>query len=689
MLEIETKADGMETTNLDKPIILPIVLRSSNLRPIAYRTLTKKYGLNIQSDALERLSSYIGRNFGNQWRGPLTVSFLERVGKLWKDQNRGLFINGDGVESIVKEIDAEQTTKGLKLNSSSRGELNEASGNLQKSFKVFSDSMQSTQDTQPMSYSSSQDDLDESLETLEDSIDWANFFKVVDISRFERIRFDERRKQLYFLPAQNSRNNSISLPSSKDSINFYVDRFHILKDRLMRNDHFQPRSFSSMNSITGSFHPQMATQQITSIKNLLGRHGEHFVLFGLLSLSSAGLWQLQDDTDNIVLELSQCIFPTNCFVTSGNYVVCDGIYSNSGKFYVSALASPPSELRETSIDALGNIDFNGIYSKHGHIDASLKKKLPMVERKYPEHKIIFLGCDIFLNNLKVLEALKKLFTVLTTEMEEQDFKFISIVFPGSFIDGPLDVTESSSFSYITSSGLYKSYFDSFASILQKFPRLCGKVHFTIMPGDNDPWSSLVTKGANSIWPKFKIPAMFGHRLKRWVKDIDWASNPCKMNYLSHDITIVRDEIGSRLQRNDITYLSRDKLNDIKKEELEKKVDNTVEKGDDLLLEIDRMTKPKLKPDEIQSRKVVKTLLDQGSLSPFSSRIRPILSNYAQILSLIPLPDLLVICDPTTPVFDLIYKNCHVINPGKFIQDGKVSFIEYRPATRKSKFRQLT
>lgn len=678
----------MESANLNKPIILPIVLRPSNLRPIAYRTLTKKFGLNIQSDALEKLSSYIGRNFGNQWRGPLTVSFLERVGKLWKDQNRGLFLNGDGVEVIIKEIDSEQNAKELKSRDPSFGNSGQLPGNTRKSFKVFSDFMQSTQDTQPASSLSSQDRVDQELEMLDESINWTDFFKVVDISRFQRIRFDERRRQLYFLPVQNSQDDSISLPTSKDSISFYVDRFHILKDRLLRNDHFQPRTFSSMNSITGSFHPQMANQQITSIKNLLGRHGEHFVLFGILTLSSAGLWQLQDDTDTIILELSQCIFPTNCFVTSGNYVICDGIYSNSGKFYVSALASPPSEPQEVSIDSLGNIDFNGIYSKHGHIDTGLKKRLPMIEREFPEHKIIFLGCDIFLNNLKVLEALKKLFTTLTNEIDEQNVNVISIVFPGSFIDSPLDVSESSSFSYITSSGLYKSYFDSFASILQGFPKLCGKVQFTILPGDNDPWSSLVTKGSNSIWPKFKVPAMFGRRLKRWVKDVDWASNPCKMNYLSHDITIVRDDVGSRLRRNDITYLSKDRLNDIKKEELEKKVDSTVEKGDDLLLEIDRVTKPKLKPDEIQSRKVVKTLLDQGSLSPFSSRIRPILSNYAQILSLIPLPDLLVICDPTTPIFDLIYKNSHVINPGKFIQDGKVSFFEYRPATRKSKFRQL-
>lgn len=662
-----------------QPFVLPIALKPSNLRPIAYRILTKKYGLNIQSSALGRLSAYVGRTFGSEWRGPPTIDFLEKVGRMWKDQTRGIFISGDGVDQIIEQITAKDER-----------ERKDGKESQQKPFTVFEDSIGDTQSSQPIS---------ESQEDMEDDIDWKDYFKVIDINRYDRIRYDTRRKVAELTP--DNVVDKFQLPSGDDTVQFQIRKYHLLKDRLLRNEHFERPTFGAMNSITGSFHPELQSQQIIPIKNLLGRHGQRFVLFGLLTLNSVGLWQLQDDTDAIVLVLSQCIFPTNCFITPGNYVVCDGIYSNTGKFYVSSITAPPPEKREKSLDALGNIDFNGIYMKGGSVDPVLKRRLPLIERSYPQHRMVFLGGDIFLNDLKVLEGLKKLFQYLTDEMgETQDF--ITIVFPGSFVDKALDVTEISSFSHITSSGLYKSSFDSFAAILEKFPKLCESARFILLPGDKDPWASMVTKDANSVWPKMPIPKIFGNRLKRWVKNVNWSANPCHINYLSHDIVIVRDDLGGRLHRNDISYLSNETMDDVKKNETKLDVsdsDSDSDTSNDILsvnelsqntqLVIDKMLKPALKPEEIEARKTVKTVLDQGDLSPFTLQTRPILVNYWPALSMIPLPNLLVLVDTTNAKFDLIYQNCHVINPGQFLKDGEINFAIYRPSTRKCEFKHLT
>ncbi|QPG75346.1 hypothetical protein FOA43_002699 [Brettanomyces nanus] len=709
---------------VDRPLVLPIALKPSNLRPIAYRVLTKKYGLNIKSTALERLSDYIGRNFGNEWRGPTTVSFLEQVGRMWKDQNRGLFINGDGVDELIKEITVKNRKKNKSANvSRTKTKMTEETSKA-RGFEVYDDlkaaqgieeigGSQATQATQATQETGGTQETQETQETLntqilngsqmdideDEAIDWKDFFKVIDPSRYTKFKYDARRKQ-FELSRHDGDAKRIILPTAEDTVNFHINKFHLLKEKLLRNEHFQPSTFSSMNSITGSIHPGLETQQITPIKNLLGRHGQNFALFGLLTINAMGLWQLQDDTDAIVLELSQCIFPTNCYIIPGNYLICDGIYSNSGKFYVSSIAPPPPEDRDISLNALGNLDFSGIYAQNGgRIDGAIKRRLPLLERKFPDHKILFLGGDIFLNDLEILEALKRLFKALTEEIEESGSEPLAIVMPGSFVEKPLDVTEFSSYSHITSSGLYKSYFDSLASILEKFPKICSTTKFVLLPGDKDPWSSMVTKNANAIWPKFRIPSVFGTRLRRGVKNIDWASNPCKMNYLSHDVTIVRDDIGERFRRNDITYVSKqmeeqevnNKQNNAT-EKLEKETQTETDNDDDdeeIILEIDKMTKPKLTPEQIESRKVVKTLLDQGDLSPFSVQTRPVLSNYWPLLSLIPLPDLLILVDPSTPHFDLIYENCHVLNPGKFYKDGKISYMEYTPSTRKARLRQLS
>ena len=86
------------------------------------------------------------------------------------------------------------------------------------------------------------------------------------------------------------------------------------------------------------------------------------------------------------------------------------------------------------------------------------------------------------------------------------------------------------------------------------------------------------------------------------------------------------------------------------------------------------------PHDVQSaRKLVKTILDQGYLSPFRTNIRPVHWDYASSLHLYPLPTAMVLVDPTAPTFCVTYEGCHVMNPGAVLVPGRRGvgrWIEY-------------
>jgi DNA polymerase epsilon subunit 2 len=86
-----------------KASILPIILPPATLRPLAFRTFTKKHSLTITSSALQVLATFIGRHCGTEWREEgLAERVLEEVAKSWKNRNGGVIVEGDGKD--LKDI---------------------------------------------------------------------------------------------------------------------------------------------------------------------------------------------------------------------------------------------------------------------------------------------------------------------------------------------------------------------------------------------------------------------------------------------------------------------------------------------------------------------------------------------------------------------------------------------------------
>lgn len=79
--------------------ILPILLPPATLRPLAFRTFTKKHSLTLTSSALQELAAFIGRHCGSGWREEgLAEKVLEEVARAWKGRNGGVIVDGASPE---------------------------------------------------------------------------------------------------------------------------------------------------------------------------------------------------------------------------------------------------------------------------------------------------------------------------------------------------------------------------------------------------------------------------------------------------------------------------------------------------------------------------------------------------------------------------------------------------------------
>jgi DNA polymerase epsilon subunit 2 len=87
--------------------ILPILLPPPTLRPLAFRTFTKKHNLTLNASALQALATFIGKHCGSGWREEGTGErVLDEVAKLWKNEN-GPVIVEDSVQlkRILKTLE--------------------------------------------------------------------------------------------------------------------------------------------------------------------------------------------------------------------------------------------------------------------------------------------------------------------------------------------------------------------------------------------------------------------------------------------------------------------------------------------------------------------------------------------------------------------------------------------------------
>lgn len=748
---------------LSKPSILPIILPPATLRPLAFRTFTKKHNLTLTSSALQTFAIFIGKHCGPGWREEgLAEKVLDEAARSWKKNGGGVIVPGAGDElkSVLRNIEGSMSGgKPSQPNGLSRqGSFAFGAQNIggHPALGLGKEEALSRHDSLGISALN----VDDAEEMGEDK-DPRRWLKIIGAFEQPRLTYNVHQKHFDITTTAPS-----FLPHPSHKTQLFRHRYDLIHQRLLRNESFQvssvvtARSGSLQRSSSTVGAPQQS-YKLTPIANLLGRSGSNHLLLGLLSISPTGVLTINDLTGSIAVDTQHArpVPEDGAWFTPGMIVLVDGVYEGEGsaagpglegnvgvggtiggKFIAFSIGGPPCERREVTLGVSGPsgngnlssgggfgwVDFLGVGSERaaGSSMRTLEQSLMKCESSQdPEAgrlRMLVLG-DVNLDSAKTLQGLKKVLSLYDAEPAGQTPMIVVLV--GNFVR------------YAVMSGggsggsiEYKEYFDSLASVLSEYPKILQTTTFIFVPGDNDPWASAFSAGAATALPRKSIPDLLTSRVKKaFVKanageerdtgtktkgEPIWTTNPSRISLFgpTQEVVLFRDDISGRLRRNAIKFQplqeeiaveansaaspSADQPTTDEQQPLSEvmDIDTGVETAES---HIPAQKNKEVANSSVSSnlhtaRKLVKTVLDQGFLSPFTLSNRPVLWDYAGSLQLYPLPTALVLVDPEAPPFAVTYEGCHVMNPGPFTSQGRKGFVqwmEYDAKTRRGRTKE--
>lgn len=567
-----------------------------------------------------------------------------------------------------------------------------------------------------------------------------HWLKVIDAFDLPRLTYNVDKK--YF---EAIKSKPTLFPPASHKTALFRDRYNLVYQRLLRNESFQSSlGIAGVPSLQRSS-SNLATQQsykLTPIANLLGRTGTSHLLLGLLATSPTGELSLIDLTGTVALDLSHArmIPEDGAWFVPGMIVLVDGIYEEEemakgsvlggnsgvggaigGHFVGVSICGPPCERRDISLGTshhhgsgelsssggFGWVDFLGVGSERaqGARMRRIQEKCLRGEQEAieaPARIKMAVMSEINLDNMRTLDALRKVFSSyndLALAERPQTFVLIGNFVQKAIING----------SGRTGSIEYKEYFDSLAVVISDFPALLQHSTFVFVPGDNDPWASAFSAGAASIIPRDPIPELFTSRVRRAFatanSELDrskfieppgealWTSNPTRLSWFGpvHDIVVFRDDISSRMRRTGINMQAEDdEIDATMHEALDSAANDAVSVAPEPVDKANGTKSDAVSPAASMARKLVKTILDQGTISPFPLQVRPVLWDQASALQLYPLPTALILADSEAAPFCMTYEGCHVMNPGRLLPEGSVPtvrWVEYDILRNRGKVRE--
>ncbi|KEF52132.1 uncharacterized protein A1O9_11758 [Exophiala aquamarina CBS 119918] len=791
--------------------VLPIILPPQTLRPVAFRTLTKKHSLTLTSSGLGVLSTFVGKFCGSGWREDgLAERLLDEIAKSWKRNGGGLIVE-DGPDKKLSNIlkTLEPCMSGGRVDTGKLSRQNSSMGSLSRSSSLGGRPEVSKDDSQT-SLGLSTLDVDDNGELggepESSQADPRQYLKIVSAFSQPRFAYSTTKKALELLSGPAS-----LLPPIQHKISMFRNRYHLVHQRLLRNDSFQTPAFSTGNhsrSLGRSGSSAVTMQQaykITPISNLLGRSGSSRLLLGMLVHSAAGDLVLTDLSGSVVLDLSntRAIPEDGAWFCPGMIVLVEGTYEEDGtnnsnlgvaagvggqikgQFVAETMTGPPAERRNVTVgisqgpdpdsdpnnnahtsvgSGFGWIDFLGVGSEKAS-GSQMRRVQRRVFGPQPQSqiatapptsdgiasphqeddphpgrtKMAILG-ECNLDSPRTLEAIRAIIASYANASADQADYPLSIVMMGNFVSA-------ASMAGSTKGGgsvEYKEHFDALASIFSEFPSLISTTTFVFVPGDNDPWASSFSAGGACVIPRQGVPDLFTSRIRRAFVTANtetarkaksdpvpgeavWASNPARISLFGplEEIVLFRDDITSRFRRNAVTF-STPEGEDVEDPTAPSQRPEPIDLEDPIGAErnataLDSMvheatshvpstnnraqTAKRRGPASSRAgqgaaslpsaRKLIKTVLDQSHLSPFAYSIRPVFWDHAGALSLYPLPTALVLADAETPQFAITYEGCHVMNPGRVVDElgarrGHARWIEFdvkagRGETREVRF----
>jgi DNA polymerase epsilon subunit 2 len=526
-------------------------------------------------------------------------------------------------------------------------------------------------------------------------------------------------------------------PDPTHKTELFRQRYHIVHQRILRNETFQAPTFSTTRSASLIRAGSVAAAQantITPIANLLGRTGSTHLLLGMLTVSPTGALSLSDLTGTIVLDIQHArpIPETGAYFTPGMIVLVEGSYEENngvssalggtggvggtigGKFIGFSVGHPPCERRTATLGgaeeidknatgpAFGWTDFLGVGSQRatGSRMNKIASKLLDVETS---HNIV-IAADLHLDVPSTLTALRTLLRTHTPDPTATHPVYpLAMIFMGNF-------SSKASLAGVPGAGSieYKEHFDALASVLAEFQHLIAHTTLVFVPGDNDAWPSAFLSGAGTPLPRKPVPQLFTNRIRRVVAEANrevwgagkakgkegeviWTSNPSRLSWfgVKGEMAIIRDDLAGRLQRTSIRFTKPEADVDDDMPFAPSAQDND-ESQDVMDLDVPSAHAPtnskqqeELDQDTMTARSITRTILSQSHLSPFPLSARPLHWDFAHTLNLYPLPNSLLLADSEAPAFVVKYCGCTVMNPGsldesggKGRREGRARWVEY-------------
>ncbi|KAF8974466.1 DNA polymerase epsilon, subunit B [Flammula alnicola] len=278
------------------------------------------------------------------------------------------------------------------------------------------------------------------------------------------------------------------------------DRLNIIKQCVLRNEHFAPSTLPSRDR------EKLVT--LKSTKQLLGRFGERFLLLGMLAYNKEGKLCLEDADGSVELDFSSLDDPGDGLFSEGCFALVEGEYTEEATLEIIAIGQPPCESRETARSIYGHIDFLGKGA------TSLLEDAVRIREEIPELHFFFLS-DVWLDHPQTLPGIQKMFD----NCIENDFIPRIIVMCGNFTS--------------------KSIAHGNGRDVQ------------------------IYQGRN-ICDALPLLSTLTGRLKTKVPKVHFASNPCRIKFFDQEIVIFREDLMARMLRNVVGVKPDVKSEDLKR-----------------------------------------------------------------------------------------------------------------------------
>ncbi|KIY67938.1 epsilon DNA polymerase [Cylindrobasidium torrendii FP15055 ss-10] len=298
------------------------------------------------------------------------------------------------------------------------------------------------------------------------------------------------------------------------------DRLHVIKQCVLRNEHFSPSTLPSRDR------DKLVT--LRSTKQLLGRAGERFLLLGRLAHSKEGNVCIEDADGSVELDFTKMDVPGEGFFTEGCMALVEGEYTDEGTLEIVAIGQPPCETRKVARSIYGHIDFLGKGATSLAEDAQHTQR---IRSDMAELNFFFLS-DVWLDHPQTLSGLQKMFD----NCIENNFIPKIITLCGNFTSHSLLHGNSRDIQR------YQDNFDVLADLISSYPALTRSTHFIFVPGPLD-----IT--GNATLPRRPIMASFTARLRAKIPKAHFATNPCRIKFFNQEIVIFREDSMSKMLRN--------------------------------------------------------------------------------------------------------------------------------------------